>query len=66
MPQLYLVSTDGGMPWKAGTDMGIQASYSPDGQKARLQPEGQVYWRKYYRGALSDGHHDHGRRGEEV
>jgi tricorn protease len=33
MPQLYLVSTEGGMPWKAGTDMGVQASYSPDGQK---------------------------------
>src|SRR5882724_2010015 len=32
MPQLYLVSVDGGMAWKAGTDMGVQASYSPDGK----------------------------------
>jgi tricorn protease len=37
MPQLYLVSVDGGMPWRAGADMGIQASYSPDGKRlARL------------------------------
>jgi len=33
MPQLYLVSIDGGMPTKAGTDMGVQAAYSPDGQR---------------------------------
>jgi tricorn protease len=51
MPQLYLVSTEGGMPWRAGTDMGIQASYSPDGQKLAYNQKGQVYWRKYYRGA---------------
>ncbi|HWF88641.1 MAG TPA: S41 family peptidase, partial [Pyrinomonadaceae bacterium] len=51
MPQLYLVSTEGGMPWKAGTDMGIQASYSPDGSKLAYNQKGQVYWRKYYRGA---------------
>ena len=31
--QLYLVSAEGGMPWKAGTDMGLQASYSPDGKR---------------------------------
>ncbi|HET6974386.1 MAG TPA: hypothetical protein VFH96_10200, partial [Pyrinomonadaceae bacterium] len=53
MPQLYLVSTEGGMPWKAGTDMGIQASYSPDGQKLAYNQKGQVYWRKYYRGSYS-------------
>src|SRR5690349_16419512 len=51
MPQLYLVSTEGGMPWKAGTDMGLQASYSPDGQKLAYNQKAQVYWRKYYRGA---------------
>ncbi|HJT67868.1 MAG TPA: S41 family peptidase [Pyrinomonadaceae bacterium] len=51
MPQLYLVSVDGGMPWKAGTDMGVQASYSPDGQRLAYNQKGQVYWRKYYRGA---------------
>jgi tricorn protease len=51
MPQLYLVSIDGGMPWKAGTDMGVQASYSPDGQRLAYNQKSQVYWRKYYRGA---------------
>ncbi len=51
MPQLYVVSVDGGMPWKAGTDMGIQASYSPDGKRIAYNQKGQVYWRKYYRGA---------------
>ncbi|HEY0366007.1 MAG TPA: DPP IV N-terminal domain-containing protein, partial [Pyrinomonadaceae bacterium] len=51
MPQLYLVSTEGGMPWRAGTDMGTQASYSPDGQKLAYNQKGQVYWRKYYRGS---------------
>jgi tricorn protease len=53
MPQLYLVSVDGGMPWKAGPDMGIQASYSPDGKRMAYNQKGQVYWRKYYRGAFS-------------
>ena len=51
MPQLYLVGTEGGMPWKAGTDMGVQASYSPDGQKLAYNQKSQVYWRKYYRGS---------------
>jgi len=51
MPQLYLVNTEGGMPWKAGPDMGVQASYSPDGKRIAYNQKGQVYWRKYYRGA---------------
>src|SRR5215472_12706826 len=51
MPQLYIVSVDGGMPTKAGPDMGVQASYSPDGKHIAYNPKGQVYWRKYYRGA---------------
>ena len=51
MPQLYLVSTEGGMPWRAGTDMGIQASYSPDGKRLAYNQKAQVYWRKYYRGS---------------
>ncbi|HET6854516.1 MAG TPA: S41 family peptidase [Pyrinomonadaceae bacterium] len=51
MPQLYLVSIEGGMPWKAGTDMGVQASYSPDGQRLAYNQKSQVYWRKYYRGS---------------
>jgi len=51
MPQLYLVSIDGGLPWKAGTDMGVQASYSPDGKRLAYNQKAQTYWRKYYRGA---------------
>jgi tricorn protease len=39
------------MPWKAGTDMGVQASYSPDGTRLAYNQKSQVYWRKYYRGA---------------
>jgi tricorn protease len=50
-PQLYLVSVEGGMPTKAGTDMGVQAAYSPDGRRLAYNPKSQVYWRKYYRGA---------------
>src|SRR5216684_4351754 len=51
MAVLYVVSVDGGMPWRAGPDMGIQASFSPDGKRIAYNPKGQVYWRKYYRGA---------------
>ncbi len=51
-PQLYLVKTEGGMPWKAGTDMGVQASYSPDGKRLAYNPKSQAYWRKFYRGSL--------------
>jgi len=51
-PQLYLVSIDGGMPWKAGTDMAVQAAYSPDGKRLAYNPKSQVYWRKYYRGSF--------------
>ena len=51
MAQLYVVSVDGGMPWKAGPDMGSSASFSPDGKRIAYNPKGQVYWRKYYRGA---------------
>jgi len=51
MPQLYLVSTEGGIPWKTGTDMGVQATYSPDGQKLAYNQKAQAYWRKFYRGS---------------
>ena len=51
MGMLYVVSVDGGMPTKAGTDMGLAASFSPDGKRIAYNPKGQVYWRKYYRGA---------------
>jgi len=50
-PQLYLVSVAGGMPTKAGTDMGVQAAYSLDGRRLAYTPKSQVYWRKFYRGA---------------
>jgi tricorn protease len=50
-PQLYLVSVEGGMPTKAGADMGVQAAYSRDGRRLAYNPKSQVYWRKYYRGA---------------
>ncbi|MEO8436125.1 MAG: S41 family peptidase, partial [Pyrinomonadaceae bacterium] len=49
--QLYLVSTDSSRETKAGTDMGVQAAYSPDGRRLAYNPKSQVYWRKYYRGA---------------
>jgi tricorn protease len=50
--QLYIVSVDGGLPRRAGTDMGIQASFSQDGKRIAYNPKGQVYWRKYYRGSF--------------
>jgi tricorn protease len=53
MPLLYVVSTGGGMPWRAGPDMGNAASFSPDGKRIAYNPKGQVYWRKYYRGAYA-------------
>ncbi|MFL6209956.1 MAG: S41 family peptidase [Pyrinomonadaceae bacterium] len=51
MPILYTVSVEGGMPVSAGVDMGVQASYSPDGQRIAYNQKAQTYWRKYYRGA---------------
>ncbi len=51
MGLLYVVSVNGGMPWRAGPDMGNAASFSPDGSRIAYNPKGQVYWRKYYRGA---------------
>jgi tricorn protease len=51
MPMLYKVSVDGGIPVNAGPDMGVAASYSPDGTKIAYNQKAQSYWRKYYRGA---------------
>ncbi len=53
MGLLYVVSVEGGMPWRAGPDMGNAASFSPDGKRLAYNPKGQVYWRKYYRGAFA-------------
>jgi tricorn protease len=53
MGLLYVVSTGGGMPWRAGPDMGNAASFSPDGKRIAYNPKGQVYWRKYYRGSYA-------------
>ncbi|HEY9281987.1 MAG TPA: hypothetical protein VIP46_00900, partial [Pyrinomonadaceae bacterium] len=50
-PKLYTVSTAGGMPQSVGTDMGVQASFSPDGRRVAYNPRQQAYWRKFYRGA---------------
>ncbi|HKY27797.1 MAG TPA: S41 family peptidase [Pyrinomonadaceae bacterium] len=50
--QLYVVNVDGGLPTKAGTDMGVQGAYSPDGRRLAYNPKSQVYWRKYYRGSM--------------
>ncbi|MFN2577701.1 MAG: S41 family peptidase [Pyrinomonadaceae bacterium] len=53
MGLLYVVNVNGGMPWRAGPDMGNAASFSPDGKRIAYNPKGQVYWRKYYRGAYA-------------
>ena len=51
MARLYTVSVDGGLPRGAGPDIGVYASYSPDGKKLALNRKSQAYWRKYYRGS---------------
>jgi tricorn protease len=51
MAQLYIVNVDGGLPRRAGTDMGNAASFSSNGQRIAYTPKGQTYWRKYYRGS---------------
>jgi tricorn protease len=53
MAKLYTISVDGGLEHSAGPDMGIAGSYSPDGKKLAINRKGQVYWRKYYRGAYN-------------
>ncbi len=52
MSRLYTVSVDGGMERSAGTDMGVYASYSPDGRRVALNRKSQAYWRKFYRGSF--------------
>jgi tricorn protease len=52
MAKLYTVGLDGGMARSAGADMGVYASYSPDGSKLAINRKSQAYWRKYYRGSF--------------
>ena len=52
MGKLYTVSIDGGMERNTGADMGVFASYSPDGRRLALNRKAQAYWRKYYRGSF--------------
>ena len=49
--KLYTVPITGGMPQDVGADMGMWASYSPDGSKLAINRHGQSYWRKFYRGS---------------
>src|ERR1044071_5856158 len=49
--KLYTVAIDGGMVQSAGADMGVYATYSPDGRRLAINRKSQVYWRKYYRGS---------------
>ena len=51
MGKLYTVSVDDLKERNAGSDMGVWATYSPDGKKLAINRKGQVYWRKYYRGS---------------
>jgi tricorn protease len=53
MPKLWTVNVDTTAERNAGADMGTSACYSPDGTKLAINRKGQVYWRKYYRGAMN-------------
>ncbi len=51
MGKLYTVNVDDLKERNAGADMGVWATYSPDGKKLAINRKGQTYWRKYYRGS---------------
>ena len=51
MGKLYTVSVDDRKERNAGPDMGVYATFSPDGKKLAINRKSQVYWRKYYRGS---------------
>ncbi|HMY71768.1 MAG TPA: S41 family peptidase [Blastocatellia bacterium] len=51
MGKLYTVNVDDLKERNAGADMGVWATYSPDGKKLAVNRKGQTYWRKYYRGS---------------
>ncbi|HKY03270.1 MAG TPA: biopolymer transporter Tol, partial [Blastocatellia bacterium] len=52
MPRLYTVPVEGGIERSAASDMGVYASYSPDGRRVALNRKSQAYWRKFYRGSF--------------
>ena len=49
--KLYTVPLEGGLPTNTGADMGVWATFSPDGARLAINRHGQQYWRKFYRGA---------------
>ncbi|HKX29193.1 MAG TPA: biopolymer transporter Tol, partial [Blastocatellia bacterium] len=51
MSKLYTVGIADTKERNAGPDMGVYATYSPDGRKLAINRRSQVYWRKYYRGS---------------
>jgi tricorn protease len=51
MGRLYIVNVDDQKERNAGSDMGVYATFSPDGKKLAVNRKTQSYWRKYYRGA---------------
>ncbi len=51
MGRLYTVNVDDLKERNAGSDMGVYATFSPDGKKLAINRKSQSYWRKYYRGA---------------
>ncbi|MGE0130638.1 MAG: S41 family peptidase [Blastocatellales bacterium] len=51
MGRLYTVSVDDAKERNAGSDMGVYATFSPDGKKLAINRKSQSYWRKYYRGS---------------
>jgi tricorn protease len=51
--KIYTVGIEGGMAQNTGADMGIYATFSPDGRRLAINRKSQAYWRKYYRGAMA-------------
>jgi tricorn protease len=51
MGKLYTVNVDDQKERGAGSDMGVYATFSPDGKKLAINRRSQSYWRKYYRGS---------------
>jgi tricorn protease len=51
LSKLYTVRVDTGAERPVAVDSGTAGCYSPDGTRLAFTRKGQVYWRKYYRGA---------------